>query len=61
MTPRALMKSLGLDPAGLDALEKYNPDQPRMQAGNAAALFTRVFSVYFSRLGASKQWTAVFT
>jgi hypothetical protein len=37
MTPRALMKGLGLDPAALDALEKYNPDQPRVPAGNGSA------------------------
>ena len=37
MTPRALMKGLGLDPAALDALEKYNPDQPRVPAGNGRA------------------------
>jgi hypothetical protein len=35
MTPRALMKGLGLDPAALDGLEKYNPDQPRVPAGNS--------------------------
>ena len=33
MTPRALMKGLGLDPAALDGFEKYNPDQPRVPAG----------------------------
>ncbi len=37
MTPRALMKGLGLDPAALDGLEKYNPDQPRVPAGNGRA------------------------
>ena len=37
MTPRALMKGLGLDPAALDALEKYNPDQPRVPAGSGRA------------------------
>jgi hypothetical protein len=37
MTPRALMKGLGLDCAALDGLEKYNPDQPRVPAGNGRA------------------------
>ena len=37
MTPRALMKGLGLDPAALDALEKYNPAQPRVPAGSGRA------------------------
>ena len=37
MTPRALMKGLGLDPAPLDALEKYAPDQPRVPAGSGRA------------------------
>ncbi len=37
MTPRALMKGLGLDPAALDALEKFNPDQPRVPAGSGRA------------------------
>ena len=37
MTPRALMKGLGLDPAALDGLEKYNPDQPRVPAGSGRA------------------------
>ena len=37
MTPRALTKGLGLDPAALDALEKYNPDQPRVPAGSGRA------------------------
>jgi hypothetical protein len=34
LSPRALMKGLGLDPTPLDGLEKYNPDQPRVPAGN---------------------------
>lgn len=34
MTPRALMKGLGLDPAALDGLDKYNPDKPRVPAGS---------------------------
>jgi hypothetical protein len=34
LSPRALMKGLGFDPAPLDGLEKYNPDQPRVPAGN---------------------------
>jgi hypothetical protein len=33
MTPRGLMKELGLDPAALD-LRNYNPGQPRVPAGN---------------------------
>jgi hypothetical protein len=37
MTPRALMKGLGLDPAALDGLDKYNPDQPRVPAGSGRA------------------------
>src|ERR1019366_6655036 len=37
LSPRALMKGLGLDPAPLDGLEKYNPDQPRVPAGNGRA------------------------
>lgn len=37
LSPRALMKGLGFDPAPLDALEKYNPDQPRIPAGNGRA------------------------
>ena len=37
MTPRALMKGLGLDPAALDGLQKYNPDQPRVPAGSGRA------------------------
>jgi hypothetical protein len=37
MTPRALMKGLDLDCAALDGLEKYNPDQPRVPAGNGRA------------------------
>jgi hypothetical protein len=37
LTPRALMKGLGFDPAALDGLEKYNPDQPRVPAGNGRA------------------------
>jgi hypothetical protein len=34
LSPRALMKGLGFDPAPLDGLEKYNPDQSRVPAGN---------------------------
>ncbi len=38
MTPRRLMKELGLDTAPLDEagdwLDKYNPDQPRVPAGH---------------------------
>jgi len=34
LSPRALMKGLGFDPAPLDLLEKYNPDQPRNSAGS---------------------------
>jgi len=37
LSPRALMKGLGFDPAPLDALEKYSPDQPRVPAGNGRA------------------------
>jgi len=37
LSPHALMKGLGFDPAPLDALEKYNPDQPRVPAGNGRA------------------------
>src|ERR1019366_334841 len=37
LSPRALMKGLGLDPAPLDGLEKYNRDQPRVPAGNGRA------------------------
>ncbi len=33
MTPRALMKALGLDASPLDLI-KYDPDQPRVPAGN---------------------------
>jgi len=33
VTPRTLMKGLGLDPWPLDALGVYNPDQPRVPAG----------------------------
>lgn len=33
MTPRGLMKELGLDPATLD-LRNYNPAQPRVPAGS---------------------------
>ena len=32
-SPRALLKALGLDGASLDA-RKFNPDQPRVPAGN---------------------------
>jgi len=34
LSPRRLMKALDLDPAPLDLLQKYNPDQPRIPAGN---------------------------
>lgn len=35
LTPRELMKAGGLDPASLDFLKAgYNPDQPRVPAGN---------------------------
>ncbi len=34
LSPRALMKGLGFDPAPLDLLEKYNPDQPRVPVGS---------------------------
>ncbi len=37
MTPRTLMKGLGLDCAALDGLEKCGPDQPRAPAGNGRA------------------------
>ncbi len=33
MTPRALMRALGLDASSLDLI-KYDPDQPRVPAGN---------------------------
>jgi hypothetical protein len=34
LSPGALMEGLCLDPAPLDGLEKYDPDQPRVPAGN---------------------------
>jgi hypothetical protein len=34
LSPRRLMKALDLDPAPLDILQKYNPDQPRVPAGS---------------------------
>ncbi len=37
MTPRALMKGLGLDCTALDGFEKYNQDQPRVPASNGRA------------------------
>jgi hypothetical protein len=33
ITPQALLKAQGFDPAPLD-IQKYNPDQPRAPAGN---------------------------
>jgi hypothetical protein len=33
-SPRMLMRALGLDPAPLEDLKKYNSDQPRVPAGN---------------------------
>ncbi len=37
LSPHALMKGLGFDPAALDTLEKYSADQPRVPAGNGRA------------------------
>jgi hypothetical protein len=34
LSPRRLREALDLDPAPLDFLQKYNPDQPRVPAGN---------------------------
>jgi hypothetical protein len=34
IAPRILMEALGLDPAQLDLAQSYNPDQPRVPAGN---------------------------
>ncbi len=34
MTPLDLMRALDLDPAPLDWINKYSPDQPRVPAGN---------------------------
>jgi hypothetical protein len=34
LSPRKLMTALGLDPAPLDLLKNYNPDQPRVPAGS---------------------------
>jgi hypothetical protein len=34
MTTRNVLRTLGFDPAQIDGIEKYSPDQPRVPAGN---------------------------